>query len=79
MRVRDTFKHFCGLCWLMLFLTGSVWVLMVVLFIVALVTATWTAVTFFGLVVIGYGGMLALVSYLEARDHWKREVGQGGN
>lgn len=73
MRVRDTFKNFCDLCWVALILTGSVWVLMVVLLIVALVTATWAAASFFGLVVFAYGGMLCLVSYLEARNHWLRD------
>lgn len=72
MRVRDTFKNLCDLCWAMLFLTGAVWVVMVILFIIALVTGTWPAVTFFGVVVVAYGGALSLVTYLEARSHWKR-------
>jgi uncharacterized membrane protein len=71
-RVRDTFKNFCDLCWIGLVLTGSVWVLMAVLLIISLFAGAWPAASFFGLVVIAYGGMLALVSYLEARSHWKR-------
>lgn len=71
MRIRDTLKNFCDMCWVALYLTGAVWVLMTVLFLIALFTGMWSAATFFGCVSLAYGGMLCLVSYLEARNHWK--------
>jgi hypothetical protein len=71
MKVRDTFKNFCELCWVALALSGLVWLLFVVLALVGLLGGVWNVAVFFGAMAVVYGGMLFFVSYLEARNHWK--------
>ncbi|UDL16642.1 membrane protein [Arthrobacter phage Atuin] len=71
MRLRDTFKYFCAVCWVCFSILSLVWLFFVGIFVIALVAgqmipAAWMA---FALALAGSG--LVWVSVSEARDHYE--------
>jgi hypothetical protein len=72
-RIRDTFKYFCEICWVMFSLLTSAWAIFMFIVIVGFFNGgpAQTGYWIFSGAIIGLGLMIALISYFEARSHWK--------
>lgn len=73
MKVKDTFKYFCDMCWVFFTIMSACWaVFLIVTIAIAIVSGFSIGLLVIAAVTVFYGLMLFAVSYWEAHTHWKK-------